>query len=73
MKLASQAFRANLDTNFRTLAEVRMNCPPDGTGPWVGDAHIDCATVGQHATRQAAQRALATALRAMADKVEADS
>jgi hypothetical protein len=48
-----------------SVAEVRTF-----NDKWCGDARISPKTVGQHATRDEACRALAKALRELADKVE---
>ena len=70
MKLTSQTFQAHIGEQGKgvdSFAEVRM-----WNGKWVGEARITAVTVGEHATKPEAARAVAVALRALADKVESD-
>lgn len=70
MKLAGQQYVAVLDDGVvapcdESRAEVRT-----WNDKWVGDARITAKTLGEYDTKPEACRALAMALRELADKVE---
>lgn len=65
MKLHGQQYVAVLGEHGESVAEVRT-----WNDKWVGDAHISPKTIGEHETKPEACRALAKALRELADKVE---